>query len=335
MGQGDLARILAALPPVTDGRVLVGASRGDDGAVFRLADDLALVATLDFFTPIVDDPYEYGAIAAANSLSDVYAMGGEPLYALAIAAFPPDPETLALLPDVLLGAADTCREAGIAIVGGHTVKDREPKFGLSVTGRIHPGKVWENRGAAAGDAIVLTKPLGTGVVSTAIKRGVATPEEAAGAVRWMRRLNRGAAGAAREAGVRTATDVTGFGLLGHLLEVLEASALSATVRASAVPALGGARERLAGPEPPVPGGARENLSFQGGEGRCAFDPAVPEGERLLLCDPQTSGGLLLFTPPERVETLLAELGSRGESGWVVGETGPSPAPGAPRIVVVP
>jgi selenide,water dikinase len=312
----------------------VGGANADDGAVYRLSDDLALVATVDFFTPIVDDPYDYGAISAANSLSDVYAMGGEPLYALAIAAFPPEPEVLALLPDVLAGAADKCAEAGIPVVGGHTVKDREPKFGLSVTGKVHPGKLWRNRGAAAGDAIVLTKPLGTGIVATAIKRGTASEEEAKEAVRWMGRLNRGAAEAGRRAGVRTATDVTGFGLLGHLGEVLEASGLSASLSAAAVPALPGVRGMLRREDPPVPGGGRENLAFQEG-GRCAFDGAVTKEERLLLTDPQTSGGLLLFVPADRAEELLSSLVDGGERGWIVGETGDAPPAGSPRILVTP
>src|SRR5512145_2151418 len=183
MGQGVLARILAAVPEPHDPRVLVGTSHADDAGVYRLSDGLALVATLDFFTPVVDDPYMFGAIAAANSLSDVYAMGGEPLFALAIAAFPEDPKTLPLLADVMAGAADKAREAGICIIGGHTVKDAEPKFGLAVTGRVDPRSIWTNRDAREGDRIVLTKPLGTGVVTTAIKWGMAPGEAAEAAMR--------------------------------------------------------------------------------------------------------------------------------------------------------
>jgi selenide,water dikinase len=223
---------------------MVGTSHADDAGIFRLGEDLALVATIDFFTPIVDDPYVYGAIAAANSLSDVYAMGGEPLYALAVAAFPNDPKLLPLLADVMMGAVDKSKEAGICIIGGHTVKDKEPKFGLSVTGGIHPDKVWNNRGAKAGDLIVLTKPIGTGVATTGIKWGI-TPKDTENAViESMLRLNAGAARAGREAGIHTATDVTGFGLLGHLLEVLEGSDLSAEIRHSEIPVFPGVRELM-------------------------------------------------------------------------------------------
>ncbi|GAB4369719.1 MAG: selenide, water dikinase SelD [Deltaproteobacteria bacterium] len=334
--------------------MLVGTSHADDAAVFRISDREALVSTIDFFTPVVDDPYRYGLIAAANSLSDVYAMGGEPLFALAVAAFPEDPKVLPLLADVMAGAADKAKEAGICIIGGHTVKDREPKFGLAVTGKVDPGAMWTNRGAKAGDAIVLTKPVGTGVATTAIKWGICPPETAEAAIRSMERLSAGAARVARAAGIHTATDVTGFGLLGHLLEVLEGSGIAAELTRSEIPVFPGIRELMRKKRigaisarrgipgasllharfgsPPIPGGARENLAFQ--KGRVRFPPLLPEEEMLLLADPQTSGGLLLFLPEERAEALLAALASEGERGWRIGRTLPHAGPGSPRVVVL-
>lgn len=334
--------------------MLVGTSHADDAAVFRISEKEALVATLDFFTPIVDDPYRYGAIAAANSLSDVYAMGGEPLFALAVAAFPQEGRLLSLLADVMAGAADKAKEAGICIIGGHTVRDKEPKFGLAVTGRVDPGAMWTNRGAKAGDAIVLTKPIGTGVATTAIKWGICPPETADAVIRSMERLSAGAARAGRQAGIHTATDVTGFGLLGHLLEVLEGSGLGAELSLREIPVFPGIRElrtrkRIAAlssrpgfpgasvlharfGSPPIPGGARDNLAFQ--RGKVRFPPLLPEEEALLLADPQTSGGLLLFVPEERSEALRDALAAAGEPGWRIGRTHPHAAPEMPRITIV-
>ncbi len=354
MGQGVLARILAALPEPHDPRVLVGTSHADDAGVYQLSDDLALVATLDFFTPVVDDPYLFGAIAAANSLSDVYAMGGEPLFALAIAAFPDDPKILPLLADVMAGAADKAREAGICIIGGHTVRDKEPKFGLSVTGRVDPGLMWNNRGAKPGDHIVLTKPLGTGVITTAIKWGIAPKESADAAVRSMARLSARAARAGRAAGIGTATDVTGFGLLGHLIEVLEGSGLCAEIRFGDIPVFPGVRElmrtrvvpslvpRASLPgvsfvhrrfgSPPIPGGARENIAFQ--QAKVRFPPLLPEEDALLLSDPQTSGGLLMFVSPDKADLLRGALADAGEEAWWIGRAHPMPSPGMPRVTVV-
>ncbi len=354
MGQGVLARILAAVPEPHDPRVLVGTSHADDAGVYRLSDDLALVATLDFFTPVVDDPYLFGAIAAANSLSDVYAMGGEPLFALAIAAFPDDPKILPLLADVMVGAADKAREAGICIIGGHTVRDKEPKFGLSVTGRVDPARMWNNRGAKPGDQVVLTKPLGTGVITTAIKWGIAPKATADAAIRSMARLSAGAARAGRAAGISTATDVTGFGLLGHLIEVLEGSGLCAEIRFADVPVFPGVRElmrtrvvpslvpRTSLPgvslvhrrfgSPPIPGGARENIAFQ--QAKVRFPPLLPEEDALLLADPQTSGGLLMFVPPDRADRLRSALAEAGAESWWIGRTCPMSAPGMPRVTVV-
>ena len=332
----------------------MGTSHADDAGVFRLSPEEALVATVDFFTPVVDDPYLYGAIAAANSLSDIYAMGGEPLFALAIAAFPDDAKILPLLADIMAGAVDKAKEAGICIIGGHTVRDKEPKFGLSVTGRVHPEKMWTNRGAKPGDVIVLTKPIGTGIVTTAIKWGIAPEETTKAAIRSMARLSAGAARAGREAGVHTATDVTGFGLLGHLIEVLEGSDLCAEIRLRDVPVFPGVRDlmkrrtvaalsaRRSFPgasllharfgSPPVPGGARENISFQIAKVR--MPPLLPEEEILLLADPQTSGGLLMFVPEERAGMLLCALAGEGEGAWAIGRTRAMPGPEMHRVTVV-
>ena len=334
--------------------MIVGTSHADDGGVFLLEEGIALVATLDFFTPIVDDPYTYGAIAAANSLSDIYAMGGEPLFALAIAAFPNDPKTLPLLSDVMAGAADKAKEAGICIIGGHTIQDKEPKFGLSVTGRVHPEKIWSNRGAKAGDLIVLTKPLGTGVATTGIKWGIATKETANIVMESMARLNAAAARAGREAGISTATDVTGFGLIGHLLEVLEGSGLAAEIRHSEIPVFPGVREllkhrispalsglrRFPGSRwihrnfgiPPVPRSARENITHQ--QARVRLPPLLPEDEVFLMVDPQTSGGLLMFIPEDRADDLRKALAAAGQPSWWIGRTRPMASPETPRITVL-
>jgi len=345
------------MPPPEDPRVLVGTAHADDAGVFRLSDGEALIATVDFFTPIVDDPWLFGAIAAANSLSDVYAMGGEPLFALAIAAFPQEDRLLPLLADVMAGAAEKAREAGICIIGGHTVKDREPKFGLSVTGRVDPGRLWTNRGARAGDLVYLTKPLGTGVITSAIKWGIAPRESQEAAIASMLRLNAGAARAGREAGASTATDVTGFGLLGHLLEVMEASGVRAEVSVAEVPVLPGARELMTrrviprlvswigtgGPLgflhrafgfAPIPAGARENLAYQ--RSRVHFPPGLSPEEELLLADPQTSGGLLLFVPPEREADLAARLAAAGEeTARRIGRVLAVQDPDEPAVTVLP
>jgi selenide, water dikinase len=354
MGQGVLARILSALPTPSDPRILVGHSRADDACVFRISEEEALVSTVDYFTPIVDDPYLYGAIAAANSLSDVYAMGAVPLYALAIAAFPDDPKILPLLADVLAGAADKAQEAGIAIIGGHTIKDREPKFGLAVTGTIHPREVWSNRDARAGDAIVLTKPLGTGVITSAIKWGMAPRAAEEAAVAAMTRLNAAAARAGREAGISTATDVTGYGLLGHLIEVMEGSGLCAEIRLADVPVFPDVRalmrtrtvpslprrwlpagagawiDRRFG-APPIPGGARDNLAHQ--RPKALLPPGLSPEEALLLADPQTSGGLLMFVPEMRLERLRRALAEAGEGAWTIGRTFSAASPDTPRVAV--
>jgi len=303
----DLEQVLSSLPKGTDPAVLVGLERSDDAAVYRLSDGLALVTTVDFFTPIVDDPFDFGAVSAANSLSDVWAMGGRPLFALSVVAFPSRRLPLSVLERILAGAAEVAREAGIEVVGGHTVDDTEPKFGLAVTGVVHPDRVVTNAGARPGDALVLTKPIGTGVLATAVKRGLAGEEAARCLVSTMRALNRAAGEAMVEVGVSAATDVTGFGLLGHLREMAAASGVDAEVEAASVPLLPEVRDlAVAGG---VPGGSLENLGHV--TPHVDFAPGLSRVDRLLLADAQTSGGLLIAVPEERSEALLATLAARG------------------------
>ncbi|HQP88879.1 MAG TPA: selenide, water dikinase SelD, partial [Thermoanaerobaculia bacterium] len=265
------------------------------------------VTTVDFFTPIVDDPFDFGAVSAANSLSDVWAMGGRPLFALSIVAFPSRRLPLSVLERILAGAAEVAREAGIEIVGGHTVDDTEPKFGLAVTGVVRPDQVVTNAGARPGDALVLTKPIGTGILATAVKRGLAGDDATRRLVTTMRTLNRGAAEAMVEVGASAATDVTGFGLLGHLREMAAASGVDAEVEAASVPLLPGVRDLAAADG--VPGGSLENLDHVAPH--VDFAPGLSRVDRLLLADAQTSGGLLIAVPEERSVALLATLAARG------------------------
>jgi selenide,water dikinase len=298
--------VLRHLPKPSDPNLLLGIGTGDDAAVYRLSDETALVLTVDIFTPVVDDPYEYGLIAAANAFSDVYAKGGRPLLALNIAAFPRN-LPLDILAEILRGGADKAAEAGVLIVGGHSIDDPEPKYGLAVTGLVHPAKFVSNAGARPGDALYLTKPLGLGVITTGIKQEKTPPEVAAEAVRVMAALNRAASEAMLEAGAHACTDVTGFGLLGHLYEMVDASGAGARIRAAAVPVLDGARE-LAG-QGAVAGGTARNLEWLAGKVRWA--DGVDEITRILLADAQTSGGLLIASAPERTGALEGALRSRG------------------------
>ena len=285
--------------------LLVGSATGDDAAVYRLDDKTALVVTVDFFTPITDDPYEFGSVAAANSLSDVYAMGGRPLVALNVVGFP---AALAaeMLGDVLRGGYDKAAEANCLIVGGHTVDDNEPKYGLSVVGLVEPGKQVSNAGAQPGDVLVLTKPIGTGIITTGCKAGVAPPGSVETAVETMATLNRAASEAMMEVGVNACTDITGFGLMGHLTAMMRASGASASINRSEVPVLPGASELLA--QGVAPGGTHRNQS--GVEDYVDWDHGLTEDDRLLLCDAQTSGGLLISVPEERLTHLLSALESR-------------------------
>jgi selenide,water dikinase len=295
--------------------VLVGLETGDDAAVYRLRPDLALVFTTDFFTPVVDDAYTFGAIAAANALSDVYAMGGMPLLALNLVGFPVKELPASILGEILSGGSSKAQEAGIDILGGHSIDDHEPKYGLAVIGTVAPDRIVRNRGGRAGDGLVLTKPLGTGVIATAIKHGVAPNAVEAAAVASMLRLNREAAAAMLKVDIHAATDITGFGLLGHLHYLALASGLAATVDSEAVPLLPGAL--LLADAGEVPSGTRSNERFL--HSRVEFAPVVDAARRTLLCDAQTSGGLLLAVAQAELPQLLAELRSRNELAVVVGQ----------------
>jgi selenide,water dikinase len=308
---------------------VVAAATADDAAVFRLSDDRAVVATVDFFAPIVDDPYAFGAISAANSLSDIYAMGAQPLLALNLVAWPRDPAILPLLAQTLRGGADVAARAGALVVGGHSIDDPEPKYGMVVFGEVRPDKVITNAGARPGDALVLTKPIGTGILSTALKHGVIDETAMTGAIRVMTELNAGALAAVREVepAVHAMTDVTGFGILGHLRNVVAASGVGARVTAGQVPLLPGARELAA--RGMVPGGTRRNLDAAALFTRFAtdLDPVVP----MMLADPQTSGGLLIAVAPEDAERLVAALRRHGTpAAALIGEI----LPGSGAIDVV-
>jgi selenide,water dikinase len=313
LGPAELAQVLRHVPGAVDPRVLVDAATGDDAAVFQIAPDRALVATVDFFTPIVDDAYDFGRIAAANAFSDVYAMGGAPLLALNLVGWPRERLPFDLLGEVLRGGQDIAREAGAGVLGGHSIDDPEPKYGMAVVGVVAPGDVLTNAGGRQGDALVLTKPLGAGAVATAIKRGLATDEVVERAVTVMTTLNDRAAEHARAAGAHALTDVSGFGLLGHLHELASASGLAAEVDAAAVPAI--ALELLED-DRCVAGGSRRNRADAEGFTRWGD---VPEVRRRLLTDAMTSGGLLAAVPAERAGGMDGALIGRlvpGEPGTI-------------------
>jgi len=284
----ELGQVLGALPPIVDPNVLVATAGRDDAAVYRIAPDRALVATVDFFTPIVDDPAEFGAIAAANALSDIYAMGARPLFALGITAFPREKLSTGLLEKIVAGGAAKMSEAGIAIIGGHSVDDPEPKFGYAVTGEVHPDRIIANDGAQPGDVLFLTKPLGSGLVATAIKRGLCPPALEREAVRVMAHLNRVASEAMVAAGATAATDVTGYGLIGHLANIKG----GAEILLSAVPFMTGVRDLAE--RDLFPSGSRRNHQAY----RDQVDwGGIAELDQMMLCDAQTSGGLLVAIPP--------------------------------------
>lgn len=293
--------------------LIVGIGDSDDAGVYRISDEVALVQTIDFFTPIVDEAYDWGRIAASNALSDVYAMGGAPLTALQLVGWPRDRLPFELLADVLDGGAAILEEAHCTLVGGHSIDDNEPKYGLAVTGVVHPDDIITNGGARPGDALVLTKPIGTGLVATAIKQGIADREMRDAAVETMARLNAAAARAMRRVGVSAATDVTGFGLLGHLGEMLRASGVSAEIEAAAVPLLPGARQFAV--DNVVPGGTVRNLEAAT---RFTRFGDADEPTRVLLADAQTSGGLLLAVAGPLTKALLQALEDEGETGAVIG-----------------
>jgi selenide,water dikinase len=317
----ELFASMGAVAPPAEGDLLIGAAEGDDAAVFRLDEDRALILTTDFFTPIVDDPGNWGRIAAANALSDVYAMGGRPLMAVNLAAWPGKDLDIAILGQVLLGGAEIARQAGCYVAGGHTIDDPVPKYGMAVTGLADPGKLMTIDRARPGDRLILTKAIGTGVVATAHKRVSLSKQSGASeavlqaAVDSMTTLNAGAAEAALKAGVRAATDVTGFGLLGHLHRMLNASKAAARVHAEAVPLLPGAAELAR--DGYISGGTRANTERMRAFTR--VDPEVPAEVAVLLHDAQTSGGLLLAVAPDAAPGLLADLLDRGLPAALIGE----------------
>jgi len=314
-----------------DPNVLVGSSNADDAGVYRISDDLAMVLTADFFTPIVDDPYWFGAIAAANALSDVYAMGGKAMAALNLAALPGSEDFREINKRIILGGFEKMKEAGVPVIGGHTIKDKEPKFGYAVMGSVHPDKILDNTKARPGDALVLTKKIGTGIVATGIKAGRCSAQTAEEFMQSMAALNKRASEIMLEVGISTATDITGFGLIGHLNEVLTASRLTARMHGKAVPVFA---EAVSMAEMGmVPGGTRANQKN--------YDPFVEwvkdvsATDRILLNDAQTSGGLLIFVPAARKDRLIADLQKANITAAHIGDVQGNGEKAAKRIFVEP
>jgi len=312
MGPGDLSSVLAPLASKSDPRLLVGRETFDDAGVFLIADDLALVQTVDFFAPVVDDPFDFGQVAAANALSDVYAMGGQPMTALSIVAYPTNDLPLSVLTEILRGGQEKVHEAGAFIVGGHTVIDTELKYGLAVTGRAHPKFLLTNAAAKPGDRLVLTKAIGNGILATALKREIISADAAREMIELMKKLNGQASRAALAVGALCATDVTGFGLLGHASHIARASNVTLAIHAELVPVLNGARDALK--KGATTDGMKRNreyvdefVEWRGGQ---------PE-DRDLFCDPQTSGGLLVAVPPARVSNYLSKVEGAVDIGEVL------------------
>ena len=321
MGPGDLSEVLSPLPSSKDARLLVGRETFDDAGVYLLSDDVALVQTVDFFAPIVDDPYDFGQIAAANALSDVYAMGGQPLTALNIVAFPTGELPLSVLTEILRGGQDKVHEAGAHIVGGHSIVDAELKYGLSVTGRAHPSFLLTNANAAPGDALILTKPIGNGILATAMKRAsagdakmreIVTDAVAQTAIATMKALNGAASRAALASSARCATDITGFGLLGHASHIARASNTTLRIHSSSVRLLPGAADALRA------GASNDGLKRNRSYLEKLVEWRTSDGAiQALLCDPQTSGGLLVAVPRERAQQYLSRVEDAFEIGEVV------------------
>lgn len=289
-----------------DANLLVGIDTNDDAGVYKLNEEQAIVQTVDFFTPVVDDPYSFGMIAAANALSDIYAMGAKPLTVMNLVAFPIDALDKSILAEILRGGYEKIREAGAILVGGHSIDDQEPKYGLSVTGVVHPEHLLSNSGAQVGDYLVLTKPLGIGIITTGIKRGFVSPEDEQEVVRVMAELNKSASEAAIEVNVNSLTDITGFGFLGHLHEMMKGSGFQAQIQARNVPVLEATWACIE--KKAIPGGSLSNRDFL--SDKVEFSSDVPEELQLVLCDAQTSGGLLISVPEERLEALLKALRTR-------------------------
>ncbi|NBJ70929.1 MULTISPECIES: selenide, water dikinase SelD [Clostridia] len=316
IGPADLADILKQLPsPIPNPNVLVGLDTSDDAGVYQINKDTAIVQTVDFFTPIVDDPYSFGQIAAANAISDIYAMGGTPITALNIVAFPVSTLDKQILTDILRGAGDKLTEAGVALVGGHSIDDKEPKFGLAVTGIVHPDKVRTNSGVQPNDKLILTKPIGVGVLTTSIKRNLLTEAETKHVTEVMATLNKTAADIMQHYEVHACTDVTGFGLLGHATEMAIGSGVSLTIYDHKVPKLPRVKElaELGA----VPGGTKNN--FQHVEGNVTFPSSMDQIERWILCDAVTSGGLLMAVKDAEAAQLLSELQAKGIHAAIIGE----------------
>jgi selenide,water dikinase len=312
MGPGDLSRALAALPLKSDPRLLVGRETFDDAGVFRVSDDLALVQTVDFFAPIVDDPFDFGQIAAANALSDVYAMGGQPLTALNIVAFPTKDLPLDVLTQILSGGQEKVHEAGAFIVGGHTVIDTELKYGLAVTGRAHPDFLLTNAGAVPGDQLILTKPVGNGILATAAKRGQLSAEMQRPMLDAMKTLNGAASRAALAVGARCATDITGFGLLGHMSHIARASKVTLRVELDSIPVFAGVREAVRAGA--TTDGAKRNAEYL--KDLVRWKKGSDE-DRAILWDPQTSGGLLVCIGASRTPDYLSRVGGSVVIGEVI------------------
>ena len=313
LGPGDLDKALCELPLIQDPNLIVGFEKADDAGVYKITDELALIQTVDFFTPVVDDPYIFGQIAAANALSDVYAMGGKPLTAMNVVCFPIKTLDIGVLKANLRGGLDKLIEAETTLVGGHSVENNEIKYGLSVTGIIHPGKVLTNMSAHIGDYLILTKPLGTGIINTAIKGGMAGKETISMVSNTMVTLNKGASIAMQEVGVSACTDITGFGLLGHLSEMIRGNGFGMIVYAGKVPYFSEAKEFAT--KGMVPGGTYRNKEFFSQWVR--FDSTVPQYLQDIFFDPQTSGGLLISVPREKVDSLLAQLREKNVNEAVI------------------
>ncbi len=314
LGSAELASVLRRFPTIPNDRVLVGFGTSDDAGIYFLRDDLALVQTVDFFTPIVDDPYDFGRVAATNAVSDVYAMGGTPICALNIVAFPEELD-LSILSRILEGGADVARAAGFAVLGGHTIKDDEPKYGMAVSGTIDPRRVVTNDAAKPGDLLVLTKPIGTGILTTAAKRDAISYDDLRPAIGWMTMLNEGAAAAMLAANAHAATDITGFGILGHGGQLARASGVRLNIDASAVPLMDGVLELIRADV--VPSGTKNNARTHAQF--TTFAASVDDALRVALSDAQTSGGLLISVAPERFDSLSRDLVRAGALDAVIGE----------------
>lgn len=321
-----LEAVLAKMPPPSDSRILVGTETGDDAAVFSINENLALVQTVDFFTPILDDPYQFGAVSAANSLSDIYAMAADPLFALSIVGFPSNRLPISVLEEILRGAYDKAAEAGISIIGGHTVDDTEPKFGLAVTGFVDPKKILTNANAQPGDKLILTKPVGTGIITTAIKRGMASERDSEEVFHVMAQLNNTGAEMMRTVHAHACTDITGFGLLGHLLGMVRGSCVSAIISSDSVPFLENAYSLAASGI--IPGGTRNNQDYTDPFTKYAKNTSATS--RLLLNDAQTSGGLLISLDEKNAVIFIELMEKKGYPVFLIGEIIPECEP---RILV--